>query len=709
MFSPFAAVASDMPGLTASSVCAICGAGRNLISCSRCPLAFHRSCISETKRTQQNTPWRCIACRAVKRFDPSPSWQPNLPPPKLPSPESGFPRLTADALEGNPIDCVFNPSLYNHYCKMVGTDWLRCYKCETISIVDDGALSESVRVPFECRFAFWVPEKNRACNAAARAGLAPSAAEISVKKHLKLRSRHRNALFFNHFGEDNREDYGFPALPDYLPNAKPSGNEDQVEQLPILGLQPLPLGKRKHDAMLSPSSESLPAPILKNDKGPSSPTKLQRTSLTPAMRQVPQPQPPVIQTDVDVQMTEAVVTEAPNNNVTNKNHTNIGSSNNSHAIRVTPITERMNILSSQPYKIQTAPDLPPAIPQSLPNQTSASAALTDLSFAVTPVVSREDRARAPVPAYSLPSTGALISANTIPASSDASFRANNPRTNISPVVGPTPSAYTSFHKNARDNAVGMNQINPIIEKNDVDLTQGYGQGQIGRVPVNPSLDKPCPPSRVVSVPSNTQRAQVWNPEIHDDILEYISLLGLDAHIEDCLTDMALSKDKTLEKLYTVYHRDQNRFKRHVIRLAERTIASTASSVMTKPALPAVPSVPAGNNCACIISDLERVTHEANDARPVMNNSVVPLSNLSYLGNPPTLRQLEMNGRIKQVRLHQMQQLANLNKEMEAQLASTPIHAVPDIDKAHKLMLRQVKAQHEEQLQALVRNFRGSGR
>eukprot|EP00177_Eucheuma_denticulatum_P004515 GFKZ01008207.1.p1 GENE.GFKZ01008207.1~~GFKZ01008207.1.p1 ORF type:complete len:822 (+),score=122.02 GFKZ01008207.1:118-2583(+) len=209
-FSPFAAVASGMEGVTSKSVCAVCGSGGRLLSCSRCPLAFHQHCIDPLGQSISET-WFCRACKAVKGMDRSVRWDPEVPPPELPSPATGFARLIADASEGNPLDFVFNPTLFNYYRNECGGDWLRCCRCKRIRIADDGVLTESVHVPFECSYAFWLPDELRSCESPLDSD--PSIGIVKrVEAYVKNRSRRRNALFFYGFGEDDRTDFGFPPL-----------------------------------------------------------------------------------------------------------------------------------------------------------------------------------------------------------------------------------------------------------------------------------------------------------------------------------------------------------------------------------------------------------------------------------------------------------------------------------------------------------------
>lgn len=212
--SPFSAVTSDMDGVSIANVCAVCGAGGTLSICSRCQLGFHNLCIDQTASAQNRDPWLCAACLVVMGNDRSKSWHPQYPPKLLPPPSTGLLRLTADATEGNPIDHIFNPSLFNFYIVEAGGDWLRCVKCRRLRTVGPGVLSESVHVPFDCTHAFWLPAHERLC--AHPAAVKYSQREFQIEQYLRTCSRRRCALFAHFMGEEDREDFGYPPLQETL-------------------------------------------------------------------------------------------------------------------------------------------------------------------------------------------------------------------------------------------------------------------------------------------------------------------------------------------------------------------------------------------------------------------------------------------------------------------------------------------------------------
>lgn len=201
-FSPFAAAASQLDKLsTPADVCAVCGSGFPSMKCCRCTLGFHLACLGSTAETHSQ-PRFCNACKAVKGDDLTPYWKPAVSPPPLPSPPSGyFERLTADMNQGNPIDFVLHTSLFRYYVSQSGGDWLRCSKCDELVIVGCGVLSEAVRTPFECQYAYWKtnPEE-RQCHPK----LKRTSEQVDlIKSYIKQRSRRRNALFFHGFGEED--------------------------------------------------------------------------------------------------------------------------------------------------------------------------------------------------------------------------------------------------------------------------------------------------------------------------------------------------------------------------------------------------------------------------------------------------------------------------------------------------------------------------
>lgn len=213
--SPFSAVTSGMEGVDVDKVCAVCGAGTCLRSCSRCPLAFHRTCVDPSDTSQQvKNGWMCLACRSATVSIHTRVGPVLTPAPSLPSPATGITRLIADAREGNPIDFVMNPSLFMFYKLDAGADWLRCCHCGTIRVVEPGVLSESVHTPFDCSLAFWMPVEVQNCPESSDRMHVEGTEGALVRKYISMRSRNRSALFYHHMGEEDREDYGFDPVCD---------------------------------------------------------------------------------------------------------------------------------------------------------------------------------------------------------------------------------------------------------------------------------------------------------------------------------------------------------------------------------------------------------------------------------------------------------------------------------------------------------------
>lgn len=194
--APFSYAASIMPGFKASSVCAVCGNGDKLgFKCKRCKLAFHNICIT---KPDGETSGLCQAC--------------------APTPDTikGDDGILKDVIRktscGNPMDLVLHPTLHAMFTRQYCADWLRCVKCRLISPVHPGVLSECVKIPFECKHAFWKPAHERECNGNNNDGKKKrkenpvmKAAAEHINKQIKTRPRRRNSLFEAGFGEKNRE------------------------------------------------------------------------------------------------------------------------------------------------------------------------------------------------------------------------------------------------------------------------------------------------------------------------------------------------------------------------------------------------------------------------------------------------------------------------------------------------------------------------
>jgi hypothetical protein len=158
-FSPFSAVAEAMPGVSSDDVCATCGAGclaGELLSCRRCPCAFHARCVGETALPSSLGSWLCNACRnANRQLDPILGCE------KGQNLCGALRRLAQEARFGNPLDLALHPSLHLSFVEENGCDWLRCVVCRSPRIVKPGVSSEACRYPFRCSLAFWLPSNER--------------------------------------------------------------------------------------------------------------------------------------------------------------------------------------------------------------------------------------------------------------------------------------------------------------------------------------------------------------------------------------------------------------------------------------------------------------------------------------------------------------------------------------------------------------------
>lgn len=229
--SPFTAVTSRMKSASVDDVCAVCGAGARLLACVRCTLAFHPNCVDPAGMVRDRRNWMCVACRSTKINDSTISWKVTNPPPPLPSPATGFPRLIMDAREGNPIDFVMHPSLVNFYEKDAGADWLKCVRCGTIRDIGLGVLSESLHIPFDCSKMFWVDPQDQVCPNPSLPPPVESLALKNVRLYLSMRSRMRAALFYHYMGEEDREQFGFePVAYDVEPDDFVSKKEEPSHQ-----------------------------------------------------------------------------------------------------------------------------------------------------------------------------------------------------------------------------------------------------------------------------------------------------------------------------------------------------------------------------------------------------------------------------------------------------------------------------------------------
>ncbi len=206
-FSPFAATAEAMGnGISSKDVCAGCGSVGGLIACRRCPLAFHRHCHVPPIKADLSRGFFCRACKTVKGNDTSSAYLPAVRPKPRPPPWQPLARLAADAADGNPMDLVLHPSLHKDFVRRCKADWLRCCRCRRVRIVGERSLSEYVRIPFECRDAFWASPKWSCFKHVSDSEKAQLPQAIA---NIQERSKRRLRLFYHDFGEEDRTSYGF--------------------------------------------------------------------------------------------------------------------------------------------------------------------------------------------------------------------------------------------------------------------------------------------------------------------------------------------------------------------------------------------------------------------------------------------------------------------------------------------------------------------
>lgn len=517
-FSPFAAVASGMEGVTSKSVCAVCGSGGRLLSCMRCPLAFHQQCIDPLGKTLSET-WFCRACMAVKGQDRSIRWDPDAPPPALPSPATGFARLIADAKEGNPLDFVFNPTLFNYYRNECGADWLRCRRCKRIRIADDGVLTESVHVPFECSYAFWLPDELRSCESPL--AIDPNLGTVKkVEAYVANRSRRRNALFFHGFGEDDRTDFGFPPL------ETPDASNDSV----------IIIDDDESDAALADINNMDTRTRLMNTNGSGGKveqlTRKHTSSKETDGARVTSSQLPRGLTGSNTD---------PLNNATmpvsDKVHDAVIAQDSQSGTNV--VVPDSALQGAEHHAQRKAAKLGDARKEKLKkaNKVPQLTAVTGQR-----VAQREDlNHKVPKPS---------ISAD-LERRRQMSERASvATETELADYAIPAATPVAAI---ARD-AVGSRPQSESEKGADLDDKRDEWP-----------VDKTARPADV-------------DADLQEQILEYIATLDLDTELEDCLTDMALEGDKSLMRLYKVYRRNDNKFKRHATRLASRHMGKDTAGV-----------------------------------------------------------------------------------------------------------------------------------
>lgn len=158
LFSPFAAAAEAMDGISAEDVCAVCGGGGSLHSCCRCPCSFHLRCLVTRRKLTTERFSICPACRSVESPGP-----PVLSARVAPSVSSVLRHLAQEARQGNPVDYVLHPALYISHLYSSQQDWIHCVNCRLPRTVHPGVVAECVAYPFRCSDAFWLSCSSRRC------------------------------------------------------------------------------------------------------------------------------------------------------------------------------------------------------------------------------------------------------------------------------------------------------------------------------------------------------------------------------------------------------------------------------------------------------------------------------------------------------------------------------------------------------------------
>lgn len=632
-FSPFAAVASGMEGVSSTGVCAVCGAGQTLVRCSRCPLAFHSRCIDPLRVKMARHPWFCDACKAVKGEDRTQEWNPLLDPSPLPSPATGFARLIADARDGNPIDFVFNPTLHHFYKAECGHDWLRCSKCNEVHIAEDGVLAESVHVPFECKFAFWsLPV--RPCSKFKQKR--PKTEPVKkVEAYVRGRSRRRNALFYYGFGEDDREDFGYPSENRKLPAEDVIViDEDEPETV-----APAP---RQNPQTATKADNSTVMQTVK-------PVKADESNVRKTAQ-------PVKADDNSVRQTAQPVNRPPlNQDKKPSTRTNI-------VTTVQDVSDaEFDISFGKPQLV--ARNNTPRTPEQAKRRTG-NGTITNIDALRRPL---------PVP-YEHANGGPKHAVSSRIPEIKSSLKTTVPSVTLGrPTLLPTPSGPVRIHP---DHAAlnGVRENHTPVSTSHASAVEGAAMSVDARIGVlsNPVIG--AQQFSGINAPSQ-QRPEVKREDESDDrsrvqqgdrtdddvqqgVLACIASLDFDVETEDCLTDLALDNNRTLFNLYTGMRGSGEKFKRQATRLALRHMAGTGSGTRQnkRDHIEAFPLSSAGGHGVQLSAAVSQVP---------------PSGPLSH-------QQLEVSARLKQLEVHHAQQQRELYEAIQRLAAITPAHAVADL-------------------------------
>lgn len=712
-FSPFAAVASHMDGVSSKSVCAVCGGSEALVECCRCPLAFHSRCIDPLRQRMASHPWFCDSCQAVKGSDHTQGWIPLIEPPPLPSPATSFGRLIADAKEGNPIDFVFNPTLHRFYKSECGEDWLRCSRCNQITIAEDGVLAESVYAPFECRYAFWGeqpgpcrgPEEQRPKSDAVK----------RIEAYNKRRSRRRNALFYYGFGEEDRESLGYPSLNRNQPVADVIVIDDESEPVASEPIPTVAVVKRAPKPVLE-AATPIPRLLSRTVRPVERPTpETVALAQRPMSDKVTIPQRPTLEIPAPAHrlMPEAVTLAPRQTSAGGKkaDHCQVNSSQQSmkRTLSKPDALPRVgtNLPTSAVANFQRKTEIDVGLGRSMGaaqnnNVGKISESPETEALKTSGAKNHSPPARLTVPyavangdlqrvtsdgaTESQPRLTAGVPGNSVRqslAENDAPHSSRPPRQSS----GPNLYAPGSFHPdhgllNVADNRLPLNYSRTSLEN---------------RGAVNDEDD----------VKQEDQQYRQWDrtdTRIQEQVLECIASIDFDVDTEDCLTDLALVNDKELCQLYIgMYKQGNAKFKRQATRLARRRSAQRSAqmdagtSQNKRNHVEAYPVSYAGHQ-----GELSQQTFRTQLVQTGVERIPAVVATERHIPSmrPPS-HGSALSDRIKQIHALYQREYQEVWAAMRRELEVTPLHAVSDAQNRQRARLDNLKYKYEAQLRQLT--------
>lgn len=616
-YSPFASAADAMIGVNSNEVCAVCGSSMGLVNCRSCPLAFHAHCHNPPLQQIAGS-FQCKACCNGKKG--------NAPVKKPTSITGAFDRITAEAGEGNPIDFVLHPSLHQSFIRRHKTDWLRCNRCRRMRAVFARSLSESVRIPFECSDAFWLPASQRSCNGevSPEEALLLSVATEKVRNRSKARVR----LFYHHFGEKNRADYGFlepdavvclddsdedipPAAPAGTTPATPASNQP-AKTSPVLQA-PAPPNMPRSDTRETPAMSGnlgMPMPLPGGSPGTTaaaSGARQMRASVRPgANRAASTANAPLIAQGNGLRpaglgpapgSTARIASSlpqasaaAPGNVHPAPNAAPVGGRNGSSTASQTALP--LNGVRSMPPVLRTAgsrhlqaalslPGPGTRVPQIRHPQAPMSVSTIPASGARANVVSSSNQLV--TTGQGVPRTSGMEQLNQQQTTSrmGAHFRqAVTAGRSQALTVSRTPQQMAVVQNNvpargsAPDTLIPAN-ARPYVNGSAHPVPETQAQPDVSRTPVPTSTPAPAP---VVSPGSTSAGAS----SVQDQLLIRVAALNEFGDVEDQLVDLVLAKNATLFQLFNAFGDSPDRFQRQAVRLARSHMGAAAAAAPSAP-------------------------------------------------------------------------------------------------------------------------------